>query len=121
MTKQQTARAVCLALAGLLLLSLLAPAFLVYADDDETPAERLARLREEQADIEARSQQVENGRDKAEQTRQYYLSLTNNLRAQLTALEEEIALQWQRIEQKSAEVAEKRRASPSRRRCLNSA
>lgn len=108
MTKQQTARAVCLALAGLLLLSLLAPAFLVYADDDETPAERLARLREEQADIEARSQQVENGRDKAEQTRQYYLSLTNNLRAQLTALEEEIALQWQRIEQKSAEVAEKK-------------
>lgn len=106
-TRKNAARAVCLALAGLLLLTLAVPVFFAHADDDETPAERLARLREEQADIEGRREQAANGRDQAEQTRQYYLSLTNNLRAQLAALEEEITLQWQRIEQKSAEVAEK--------------
>lgn len=105
--RKKAARAVCLVLAGLLLLTLAVPAFSAHADDDETPAEKLERLRAEQADLEAQGRQLENARDKAEQTRQYYLSLTNNLRAQLAALEEEIALQWQRIEQKSAEVAEK--------------
>lgn len=108
MMRKKAVRAVCLVLAGLMLLSLAVPALLVYADDGETPGEKLERLRAEQAELEAQGRQLENSRDKAEQTRQYYLSLTNNLRAQLAALEEEIALQWQRIEQKSAEVAEKR-------------
>ena len=105
--QKKAVRTVCLILAGLMLLSALVPVFFAYADDDETPAEKLERLRAEQAELEAKSEQAENSRDKAEQTRQYYLSLTNNLRAQLAALEEDITLQWQMIEAKSAEIAAK--------------
>ena len=105
--QKKTARVFCLILAGLMLLSLLVPVFFAYADDGETPAERLQRLREELAELEAKSEQVENSRDAAEQARLYYLSLTNNLRAQMEALQEDIALQWRRIEEKSAEIAAK--------------
>ncbi len=107
MMQKRPARVFCLVLAGLMLLSLLVPVFFAYADDGETPAERLQRLREELADLEAESAQVENSRDAAEQARLYYLSLTNNLRAQIEALQEDIALQWRRIEEKSAEIAAK--------------
>ena len=102
--QKRSVRVLCLMLAGLMLLS---AAVFAYADDDETPAEKLERLRAELADLEAQGKQLENSRDKAEQTRQYYLSLTNNLRAQLAALEEDITLQWQMIEAKSAEIAAK--------------
>lgn len=105
--QKKAVRVLCLILAGLLLLSAIVPVFFAYADGDETPAEKLKRLRAEQAELEAKSQQAENSRDKAEQTRQYYLSLTNNLRAQMEALREDIALQWQMIGTKSAEIAAK--------------
>lgn len=105
--QKKAVRIFCLILAGLMLLSVLVPVFFAYAGDDETPAEKLERLRAELADLEAQGKQLENSRDKAEQTRQYYLSLTNNLRAQMEALQEDITLQWQRIEAKSAEVAAK--------------
>ena len=105
--QKKTVRILCLILAGLMLLSVIVPVFFAYADDDETPAEKLERLRAEQAELEAKSEQAENNRDQAEQTRQYYLSLTNNLRAQMEALQEDIALQWQMIEAKSAEIAAK--------------
>ena len=105
--QKKTVRVLCLILAGLMLLSVIVPVFFAYADDDETPAEKLERLRAELADLEAQGKQLENSRDKAEQTRQYYLSLTNNLRAQMEALREDIALQWQLIEAKSAEIAAK--------------
>lgn len=105
--QKKAVRIFCLVLAGLMLLSVVVPVFLAFADDDETPAEKLARLRAELADLEAQGKQLENSRDKAEQTRQYYLSLTNNLRAQLAALEEDIVLQWQMINEKSAEIAAK--------------
>ncbi len=107
MVQKKAARVVCLALAGLLLLSVLASAFCAFAEDDETPAERLQRLREELQTLQAQGQQAADGKEQAEQTRQYYRSLAENLRAQLAALEDDIALQWQRIEAKSAEVAAK--------------
>lgn len=105
--QKKAVRIFCLILAGLMLLSVLVPVLFAYAGDDETPAEKLERLQAELADLEAQGKQLENSRDRAEQTRQYYLSLTNNLRAQMEALREDIALQWQMIEAKSAEIAAK--------------
>lgn len=104
--QKNAARAICLVLAWLMLLSAAVPVFFAYADD-ETPAEKLERLRAELAELEAQGKQLESSRDKAEQTRQYYLSLTNNLRAQFAALEEDITQQWQRINTKNAEIAAK--------------
>lgn len=104
--QKKAMRVLCLLFAGLMLLSAAVPVFFAYADD-ETPAEKLERLRSELAELEAQGKQLENSRDKAEQARQYYLSLTNNLRAQLAALEEDITQQWQLIDVKSAEIAAK--------------
>lgn len=97
-------RVLCLVLAALMVLSLGAPVLFAYA---ETPAEKLERLRKEIEDLKSEISRVENNKEKAEQTRQYYLALANNLKAQLTAIKEDIALQKESIEQKNNEVAAK--------------
>ncbi len=90
-----------IALVFLLLVSLCVPA---YA---ETPAEKLERLKQEQKGIEAGIGGAEKDRKEAQQTKQYYAALANNLKAQIEALHEDIAAQRQSIEQKNTEVAAK--------------
>jgi len=84
----------------LLLAALCVPAFA------ETPAEKLDRLKEDQKGIEANIDNAEKSKAEAQQTKQYYLALVNNLKAQMETISEDIAAQRQSITQKNAEVAE---------------
>lgn len=92
----------CLTLALALLCTLAGPA--AYA---ETPAERLERLRAEQQEIETGIDRLKDSVNAAQQTKQYYQSLVNNLKAQLETLNEDIDQQRQSIARKNDEVAQK--------------
>ncbi len=88
--------------AALCFCTLFAPLSSAYS---ETPAEKLERLRQEQKGIEAGISRAQQDKAQAQQTKQYYLELSNNLKAQLTALREDIEAQRQSIERKNDEAA----------------
>lgn len=100
-TKKRMAHLLRTAVVFLLLAALCVPAHA------ETPAEKLERLKQEQKGIEASISNAEKNREEAQQTKQYYAALTNNLKTQIEAIHEDIAARRGDIGQKNAEVAAK--------------
>ncbi len=98
-------RVVCLVVVALMAISIIAPLLMAFAE--ETPKERMERIKKE---IEASKNEIsrlEGNKEQAEQLKQHYLALANALKAQLAAIKEDIAAQRESIEAKNAEIAAK--------------
>lgn len=100
-------RAVCLVVAALMALSIIAPLMLSFAADDETPKEKMERIKKEIEASKSEIKRLEGSKDQAEQLKQHYLALANSLKAQLAAIKESIAAQYESINAKNEEIAAK--------------
>ncbi len=103
--RKKFVRIVCATMAALMLLSIAVPLMLGYAE--ETPKEKMERLQKEIDANKASIEKTKGDKSKAEQTKQYYLSLANALKAQLAAIKENISLTLADIEVKNGEIADK--------------
>lgn len=83
-------RIVCIILAVLMVGTIVGPLFST-AFADETPSEKLERLRKEKAQIEENIEANKNDQSKAQQLKQYYQMQANNIAAQIEAQKEDIA------------------------------
>ena len=88
--RKKIVRVICLILAVLMVGTIVGPLFST-AFADETPSEKLERLRKEKAAIEQNIEANKNDVSKAQQLKQYYQMQANNIAAQIEAQKEDIA------------------------------
>ena len=107
MAKQKKlVRVVCAVLALLMAATLVLPALSRAFADDETPAEKLERLRKEIAALHDQIEASEENEQNAQQTKLYYQQLSNTLSAQLEALQEDIDVRKSDLEKKNLAIAQ---------------
>lgn len=74
--------------------------------DDETPAEKVERLRKEISALHEQIKDSEASEKNAQQTKLYYQQLSNTLSAQLAALQEDIEVRKSDLEKKNLAIAQ---------------
>ena len=94
------------ALALLMLATLVLPALSRAFADDETPAEKVERLRKEISALHEQIKDSEASEKNAQQTKLYYQQLSNTLSAQLAALQEDIEVRKSDLEKKNLAIAQ---------------
>ena len=104
--QKKLVRAVCAVLALLMLATLVLPALSRAFADDETPAEKVERLRKEISALHEQIKDSEASEKNAQQTKLYYQQLSNTLSAQLAALQEDIEVRKSDLEKKNLAIAQ---------------
>ena len=105
--QKKLVRAVCAVLALLTLATLVLPALSRAFADDETPAEKVERLRKEISALHEQIKDSEASEKNAQQTKLYYQQLSNTLSAQLAALQEDIEVRKSDLEKKNLAIAQR--------------
>ena len=100
-------RILCAVLALLMVATLVLPTLTrAFADDEETPAEKIKRLSQEIAEINKKIEENKDNIEKAEETKLYYQQQSNALQAQIAAMKEDIAIRQEDLEKKNLAIAQ---------------
>ena len=105
--RKKVVRAVCIILACLMALTLIAPVAATVFAEDQTPADKLEQAKQELEAIENEIDEIESSKEAAQKSKAYYEELANAVKTQIEAQNNLITAQQESINQKQKELEAK--------------
>ena len=105
--RKKGVRVVCIVLACLMALTLIAPVAATVFAEDQTPADKLEQAKQELEAIENEIDEIESSKEAAQKSKAYYEELANAVKTQIEAQNNLITAQQESINQKQEELAAK--------------